>query len=120
MTDVYDRFDKTTRDVQAAALLCEGKAVGRIVIRLGSSALAYVQIWGAPMRIGRATGFGYDKATAAIGNAVARMSLDDLHEDMQEEREAMTRLSAAFSPSLDDLTWANRLRRMGFDVAMVM
>ena len=70
MKDIYDKFDAATRDMTAQALLMDGKAVGRIVIKFGAAATAYVQIWGAPMATGRATGYGYDKASAAVMAAI--------------------------------------------------
>jgi len=74
MTNIYTRFDRATSDITAIALLRNGKPVGRIVIKYGAAATAYVQIWGAPMATARATGGGYDKATAAVMSAVERMT----------------------------------------------
>ena len=46
MTDIYDKFDAATRAFEAYAILRDGKPVGRIVIKFGNAATAYVQVWG--------------------------------------------------------------------------
>lgn len=74
MTDIYEKFDKATGNISAYALLWQGKPVGRIVIKFGAAATAYVQIWGAPMSSARATGYGYDKVSVAVMAAIARMN----------------------------------------------
>ena len=70
MTNIYEKFDKATGNITAQILLINGKPVGRIVVKFGAAATAYVQIWGAPMAMGRATGYGYDKASAAVMAAI--------------------------------------------------
>lgn len=73
MTQIYEKFDKATGSFTAQALLRDGKPVGRIVVKFGAAATAFVQIWGAPMTTARATGYGYDKASAAVMAAIDRM-----------------------------------------------
>jgi hypothetical protein len=75
--DIHDKFDRATGNISAYALLWEGKPVGRLVIKFGAAATAYVQIWGAEMVSCRATGYGYDNATAAVMGALARLASVD-------------------------------------------
>lgn len=81
MDDTYSKFDAATRNMTAQALLLDGKAVGRIVIKHGAAATAYVQIWGAPMATARATGYGYDKATQAVMSAIGRFDPSEAPQD---------------------------------------
>lgn len=73
MTDVYDRFDAATRSFRAWALLRDGKPVGRVVVKFGNAATAYVHLTGSQMATGRATGGGYDKESAAVRGAIAKL-----------------------------------------------
>ncbi|HEX8421271.1 MAG TPA: hypothetical protein VF638_14790 [Sphingomonas sp.] len=73
MTDIYAQFDKATGSTTAVALIFEGKVAGRVIIRFGAACTAYAHIWGAEMAKGRATGGGYDRATAAVGAALCKM-----------------------------------------------
>jgi len=76
MTDsrIYDRFNTATRDLTAQALLLDGKPVGRIVIRDAQACSAFVQIWGASMAIGKAGGGGYDRHSAAVFDAIGKLT----------------------------------------------
>jgi len=83
MNDTYSKFDGATSKFSAYALLLDGKPVGRIVIKFGASATAYVQIWGAPMATARATGYGYDKATQAVMDAIGRFDRSEAPQDAE-------------------------------------
>ena len=73
MNNTYKRFDAATGNFSAYAILLCGKPVGRIIIKFGAAATAYVQIWGSSMSTARATGYGYDKATQAVMSAILAM-----------------------------------------------
>ena len=49
MTQIYDQFDSATRGISAVALIRDGRSVGRVVLKFGNAATAYVQLWGATM-----------------------------------------------------------------------
>jgi hypothetical protein len=79
MTDVFDKFDKHFGGVRVVSVMKGGDVVGRIMARYprdGAGRLyVYAQLYGAPMVRGSATGFGYDKlsaAASAAGNAALR------------------------------------------------
>jgi len=118
MTKIYDQFDAATRSITAAALLLGGDNVGRIVIKFGAAATAYVQIWGTEMTSGRATGGGYDKASAAVLNAVAKLPIDVGHNDTAAA--GLKALRNAFANASSGTGWDRALRDGGFVVAAVI
>lgn len=121
MTDsrIYSRFDAATRNMTAQALLFDGKPVGRIVIKFGNAATAYVQIWGSSMAIGRATGYGYDKASAAVMAAIEGMNRDDWPQDDVQSR-AFARLQETRSSWDGGTRYANALESAGLTVCNVI
>ena len=117
MTDTYGKFDTATRDISAYALLLDGKPVGRIVIKFGAAATAYVQIWGAPMATARATGYGYDKATQAVMDAIGRLQNDDCPVD---EYKAFDRIRAVAAQWKGGARYQTALENAGFTLATVI
>ena len=81
----YAKFDRATGHMSAFAVLRDGKPVGRVVIRPGRDGAArltaYAQVWGAPMAVGYASGYGYDKRGAALSQALQRLKPGDHYED---------------------------------------
>lgn len=121
MSKIYDRFDSATSNLSAVGIVRDGHAVGRIVIKFGAAATAYVQIWGAAMVSGRAGGGGYDKATAAVADAVRKLSVDQVDERRGIERAAMERLCEAFADNgAGGTRWMNRLEDRGFVLVNVI
>ncbi|WP_342361390.1 hypothetical protein [Terrarubrum flagellatum] len=74
MTDIYQQHDKAFARVSAYVVMKDGKRVATIALnhpRDGAGRLwAYVHWIGSPMVRGFATGYGYDKRTAAVAKAV--------------------------------------------------
>jgi len=121
MTDIYTQFDKATVSLTAAALVLDGEAVGRVVVKYGAAATAYVQVWGAAMAKGRATGYGYDKTTAAIADAVRHLILASVSAGDTQAHDAMTRVLSAFADGgAGGERWDTRLRAAGFTVCNVI
>jgi hypothetical protein len=118
--DIYAAFDKATNSFSASALILNGKVAGRIVIKFGAAATAYVQVWGVEMASGRATGYGYDKASAAVEAAVAKLRLDKANERDDEGRAALAALLSAFSTRDDGARYTSRLEAAGFTLANVI
>jgi len=115
MTDIYRKFDAATSRTTAVALIYAGKVAGRIVIKFGEAATAYVQIWGLEMQSGRATGGGYDKATAAVEAAVAKLKPLKAGDDLAAQN-AKWALCSAFDGA-DGRGWEQRLETCGFTIA---
>lgn len=117
--DIYEKFDKATAQFEACALLREGKPVGRVVIKYGNAATAFVQIWGAPMATGRATGYGYDKGSAAVMAAIDNLTVQP--DRCDEEATAAFAAIIAAAQSWDGGTrWRNVLKAAGFTIAGVI
>lgn len=76
MSDIYEEFDRATGGLVAYAISKDDEQVGRVVIKYGSSVRAFCQIWCSRMVKGTARGGGYDRASAAVESAVAKMKAD--------------------------------------------
>jgi hypothetical protein len=73
----YAAFEKATGHMTALAIVKDGQAIGRIIIKPGRDGAArltaYAQVWGAPMVAGYARGYGYDKRGAALSSALCKL-----------------------------------------------
>lgn len=113
MSCVYDQHRAAFANVCAYVVLKDGDRVASIAFKFGASVTAYVQWFGVDMTRGRAGGAGYDRQSAAIGNA-ARKIPDSIN---NREGDAIAR--AAFIDACGDRdgrTWDQRLRDAGFTV----
>lgn len=119
MTQIYEKFDAATRNITAQALLFDGKPVGRIVIKHGAAATAYVQVWGASMASARATGYGYDKASAAVMSAI--LALPDAPDKADSlASDAHRKLVVAADYWNGGTRYATALENVGFTVCNVI
>ena len=77
----YAAFEKATGYMTALAIVKDGQAIGRIIIKPGRDGAArltaYVQVWGAPMAKGYSNGYGYDKRGAALSQALRKLDGSD-------------------------------------------
>jgi hypothetical protein len=115
---IYEKFDRATGNMTACALLLDGKPVGRVVIKFGAAATAFVHIWGAEMVSARATGYGYDKASAAVLSALSRLAVVSPPADEHNARAWNMAIEA--SKARDGAGWATALEDAGFTLANVM
>lgn len=80
MTNIYDQHAAAFRSVMAFAVVGDGYQCGKIAFKFprdGAGRLyAYVHWHGAPMVRGYASGYGYDKKSAALANAAMKMKRD--------------------------------------------
>lgn len=78
---IYKTFDRVTSRMSSHAILKYGESVGFVLIHYptdGAGRLkAFVHLYGLPMAYGSASGYGYDKATAAVYAAIKSMEIDD-------------------------------------------
>lgn len=116
---IYDKFDAATRAFEAYALLRDGKPVGRIVIKFGNAATAYVQVWGAPMATGGATVYGYDKASSAVMAAICNMAEGPSEVDVSAW-DAFGALRAVEANWRGGTDYCHALEAAGFTLAVVM
>ena len=74
---IYDQHDKHFAHVSAYVIAKDGERVATVALRYpkdGAGRLhAYVHWLGAPMSHGWAGGYGYDKGSAAVADAVRRL-----------------------------------------------
>lgn len=112
---IYDQHDKAFPHVSAFVIADGGNRVATIAFRFprdGAGRLwAYVHWIGAEMTRGYARGGGYDKKSAAVASAVAR-----LQDATDTENHA--RLDAFRDALLDfgGFGWDHKLRNAGFQV----
>ncbi len=114
MTSIYDQHSTTFRAVSAYVILKDGERVATVAFKFGNAVTAFVHWIGVEMVKGRATGGGYDKATAAVEtaseNAIASIKPD--RDDVNFPR-------ATFFRVLRDCGgagWVRTLEEAGFKV----
>ena len=120
MTDSsYSKFDTAFRNVSAYALIFGGEPVGRVVVKYGNAATAYVQVWGAPMATARATGYGYDKESHAVIDAIKRFDPSEAPAHAHGALAWMRARSTAEAWN-GSTHWHDALEAAGFTVATVI
>ncbi len=122
MNDIYSQFDTAFRGVSAYAILRDGKSVGRIIIKHGTAVTAYVHAWMEPMVKGQARGGGYDRASAAVQAAAAKLSPDtDYPRDGGTlSGTVLADIKDALTGGRDGSRWQHQLEDAGFVVALVI
>jgi hypothetical protein len=120
----YEAFEKGTGHMSAYALIKDGSAVGRIVIkppRDGAGRLyAFAQVWGVPMVRGSAGGYGYDKAGAALSVALKKLEIGEEHLRLDDELSAIETLREIGNShdQYDQIRWA--IRDAGYSLARAL
>jgi hypothetical protein len=113
MTDIYDQHKVAFANVAAYVVMKDGDRVATVAFKYprdGAGRLyAYVHVIGLRMVRGFAGGYGYDKHSAAVENAVAKMG-DYMAGTARGE------LMHAILTGGDGIYWYDRLRKAGFDV----
>jgi len=115
MADIYEMHEKAFANVSAFVICKDGDRVATIAIKFpkdGAGRLyAYVHWLGVPMVRGQASGYGYDKRSAAVSDAVRKISA--VKEMRQPE------LAGEFTAALigdSGEYFDSRLRKAGFEV----
>lgn len=79
MPDIYEQHAAAFKNVSAFVVLDEGERVATIAFKFPKDSAgrlyAYVHWLGVPMVRGHATGYGYDKRTAACSSAVRHIKI---------------------------------------------
>lgn len=113
MADIYDQHQAAFSNVSAFAVVRDGQQCGKVAFKFpkdGAGRLfAYVHWHGVNMVRAFAGGCGYDKKSAAIANAVRKISGDGWNPEWQAE------FIAALEKD-DGNNWDNNLRKAGFDL----
>ena len=123
MTDVYTQHDAAFAKVSAFVILdTSGERVATVAIKFprdGAGRLyAYVHLLGVEMVRAHANGYGYDKRSAAVAAAVAKIPAmgDDRPEDYAA---AVNRNRAALQSvarEMDSGDWTRAVEKAGFRV----
>ena len=115
MKSIYDQFDAAFANVSAYAISIDGEHVARVAIKYpqdGAGRLyAYVHILGGQMVRGSATGYGYDKRSAAVVDAAGKLTGDESY------------CAALFKRTLakdGGYEWTTYLEKAGFTVDQVI
>ena len=89
----------------------------RVIMKHQASTVCWVQVWGYEPVCGRATGYGYDKATGAFEAACAKLSPapNDREWDAARWREE---IKASCKANGSD--WRANLRDAGFTLAIAI
>jgi len=132
MTDIYEQHRAAFANVSAYVILKDGERVATIAFKFprdGAGRLyAYVHWIGVPMVRGFASGGGYDKRSAAVASAVARIKPRDVSSFHDGSLRNMTEIALAqvdrertikFVAALSDCGgsyWDRKLEQAGFTV----
>lgn len=125
---IYDQFDKAFNRVSAYVILDKsGECVAKIAFKFpadGAGRLyAYVHWLGVPMVRGLAGGYGYDKRSAAVAHAVARIDMGDREDKHRDDFGQPVTDRAEFIDAVakdGGEYWDTRLRNAGFNVIQVV
>lgn len=117
MTDIYELHAKSFANVSAYCIAKDGERVATVAFKFpkdGAGRLyAYVHWLGTPMVRGQASGYGYDKRSAAVANAAGKIVLEVKPND--ENRDNLFRFVGLLDKDGGEY-WDDRLRKAGFDV----
>ena len=124
MTSIYEAFDKATARTAAYAVLsAEGGYVGRVVFcypRDGAGRLTcYLHIHGSTMVKGTASGCGYDKHSAAVESAVAKLTAKTVAGEATPDAAAHIACWRDVLRACGGHYWYQVLERIGYRVVQV-
>lgn len=117
MPDIYEMHDKAFASISAYIIVKDGERVATIAFKFpkdGAGRLyAYVHWLGTEMARGQASGYGYDKRSAAVANAVGKLIVPAEMEALKATD--MHKFLGALESDGGEY-WDTRLRTAGFEV----
>lgn len=121
MSDIYDQHKAAFSNVSAFVITKGTDRVATVAIKFprdGAGRLyAYVHFFGMPMVRGFAGGYGYDKRTAAVEDAMKKIDPQYFAADhWKESREECEKFVAAVSKARDGTDWTDMFRNAGYAV----
>jgi hypothetical protein len=111
MADVYDAHRSAFNAVSAYVILRNGERVATVAIKHANAVTAFVHWIGYQMAKGRAGGGGYDRASASVSAAAAKMYSQPAETDHE--------MAGTFAAALigdDGRDWTRKLEAVGFTV----
>jgi hypothetical protein len=119
-TNIYHQHVVAFSRVSAFVILKDGEMVGTVAIKFprdGAGRLyAYVHFLGAEMVRGYVGGYGYDKRSAAVNDAMKKIDPAQFSPDLDKNRADCEAFRAAVLDSKDGTDWADAFRKAGYDV----
>lgn len=119
MTNIYEQHDAAFANVSAYIVARNGEKFASIAFKYprdGAGRLyAYVHWLGVPMVRGFAGGYGYDKHSAAVANAIGKMTMNPDQDPQAESKIAHSAFMRALERDGGEY-WNTRLERAGFQV----
>lgn len=125
MSNVYDQHRAAFSNVSAFVVMKGAELVGKVALKFprdGAGRLyAYVHFFGMPMVRGFAGGYGYDKRTAAVEDAMKKIdpayfTPDDYGNNWEKERAECEEFRNAILSARDGVEWSNAFTNAGFTV----
>lgn len=120
---IYDQHDKAFANVSAFAIVRNGERVANISFKFprdGAGRLQCFVHWlGLEMVRGTAGGYGYDKRTAAMANAISQAHKTKHPLIFAEPGSTLDAFTLALARDAGD-SWDAMLRKAGFDVWQVL
>jgi hypothetical protein len=123
MADIYEQHKAAFAGVAAYVITDQdGSRIATVAIRYPSRGMrlwAYVHLIGVEMVRAHADGGGYDKASAAVANAISKIKAAEPGERDGGFAETLNAHRAAFLaaiPKMDSGSWDNALRDAGYNV----
>lgn len=123
---IYDQHDAAFRSVSAYVIVRNRDRIATIAIKYprdGAGRLyAYVHFLGMPMVRGFAGGYGYDKRTAAVEDAMAKIDPDYFTgpewygSNKEKDKRDCSRFRNAVLKARDGIDWQDALTAAGYKV----
>jgi len=125
MSNIYDQHRAAFSNVSAFVVMNGAELVAKVAIKFprdGAGRLyAYVHFFSMPMVRGFAGGYGYDKRTAAVEDAMKKIdpayfSPDKYGNTWEKERAECEEFRNAILAARDGQDWTDSFRKAGFTV----
>lgn len=118
---IYDQCDKAFNRVSAHVIVKDGERIATVAFKYpadGAGRLqCFLHVLGLPMVKGTASGYGYDKASAAFANAAEKQAKVKLEDWQTGDHSAEFAIALAMVNGFrDGYSWLDNLREAGFTV----
>lgn len=120
MTNIYNQHRAAFANVSALVVMRGKERIATLAFKYprdGASRLwCYVHFFGMPMVRGYASGYGYDKRTAAVESAIAKIDPEYFSESQWAKyRKECSRFCDAINKANNGIDWADSFRNAGYE-----
>jgi len=116
MTSIYELYDAAFKQVSAYVIVRNGARIGTLAFKFpkdGAGRLyAYLHIHGLTMTRGQASGYGYDKRSAAYIDALRKTKIEDGANPL--DKNTLEKLQAI--KNVDSIGFDSAIREAGFEL----